>query len=284
MSPMPIIRKAKALARRWGAPVLFWGRARRCPICGTNLRRFLPLGRVHLEMSAKWGFSWPLERFETLNLQEYYCPACCEPDRARLIATWIQRWIDRRPSATPWRLLDFAPGTGLQRFLRALPGVVYRSADMYMPEVDDHVDITRMPYPDGSFDAFICSHVLEHVHQDGVALRELRRVLKPGGWGVLLVPIPLDAEQTDEETAEEAKAATEAERWRRFGQGDHVRLYARSDFVARIRDAGFTCTPFDITMAGADTFARAGITPSAVLYVVEHPVPGAASAPPPHAT
>ena len=47
-----------------------------------------------------------------------------------------------------------------------------------MAGVDDVVDITDMPmYADGSFDFFICSHVLEHVSDDRRALNELYRIL-----------------------------------------------------------------------------------------------------------
>ena len=35
-------------------------------------------------------------------------------------------------------------------------------------------DITSIGYPDDSFDLIICQHVLEHVPNDGLAMRELR--------------------------------------------------------------------------------------------------------------
>ena len=58
-----------------------------------------------------------------------------------------------------------------------------------MPGVDFHSDLTAIPRHDASFDAIICSHVLEHVPDDRAAMRELRRVLAPGGFAVLQVPI-----------------------------------------------------------------------------------------------
>jgi 2-polyprenyl-3-methyl-5-hydroxy-6-metoxy-1,4-benzoquinol methylase len=49
-------------------------------------------------------------------------------------------------------------------------------------------DLTSLPYKDSSFDLVICSQVLEHIPDDVTALRELARVLKPGGQLVVAVP------------------------------------------------------------------------------------------------
>lgn len=48
-------------------------------------------------------------------------------------------------------------------------------------------DLTRLPYPDGQFDAIVCGWVLEHLPDPRPGLRELARVLKVGGKLLLLV-------------------------------------------------------------------------------------------------
>ena len=44
-------------------------------------------------------------------------------------------------------------------------------------------DITAMHYAAESCDYFLCFHVLEHVPDDIAAIREIFRVLRPGGQG-----------------------------------------------------------------------------------------------------
>ena len=56
-----------------------------------------------------------------------------------------------------------------------------RAADVVAP-------LHELPVPDGSFDAVLCTQVLEHVPDPGAVLAELHRVLAPGGSLWLTVP------------------------------------------------------------------------------------------------
>jgi len=75
--------------------------------------------------------------------------------------------------------------------------------------------------------------VLEHVPDDIKAMGELCRVLRPGGWAILQVPILV------ERTVQDPSITDPAERLRRFAQADHVRVYG-PDYADRLRLAGFT--------------------------------------------
>jgi SAM-dependent methyltransferase len=136
-------------------------------------------------------------------------------------------------------VLHVAPEQCFEGRLRARLGDGYLTADMLDPHVMERMDITRIEYPDETFDIVYCSHVLEHVPDDRQALREFRRVLKRTGWAILLVPITADR------TFEDPTIATASERLRVFGQEDHVRCYG-PDYVDRLAEAGFAV---DVTRA-----------------------------------
>jgi ubiquinone/menaquinone biosynthesis C-methylase UbiE len=100
------------------------------------------------------------------------------------------------------RILDAACGNGrYSRFLlrRADPDAVLTSFDLshrmllrarerlHSDRVSHAVaDLTRLPYADGGFDAVVCGWVLEHLPDPRSGLRELARVLAPGGKLLLL--------------------------------------------------------------------------------------------------
>jgi len=208
-----------------------------------------------------------LNQFETLNTRHYLCPACGTADRNRLCALLLQLKLPRK-APTPFKLLDIAPSVSLANFIKRGFDVKYRSADLQMAGVDDHIDITDMRcYADDEFDAVLCSHVLEHVGDDLRAIREMHRIMKPGGWGMILVPIHLGVEMVIEESV----PLSATERSRRFGQSDHVRLYGRLGFMDRLTQGGFTVARLGIDHFGARAFRTSGISPTSAVYLASKP-------------
>lgn len=243
----------------------------RCSVCGSHVKGFLPLPEFYTENLQKHGWRFSFTENETLNYQYFLCPFCGASDRDRLYALYIMNYLKETNSFGPLAMVDFAPSPPLSIFIRKLikksrHAIVYRTADLSAEGVDDKVDITHMGfYEDSQFDFFICSHVLEHVEDDRKALSELYRILKPNGRGILMVPIILSIEEIDEDPS----VVGVAERWRRFGQFDHVRLYSRRGFVERVRKAGFLLNEYGKEFFGEELFARTGITSQSILYVVE---------------
>ena len=51
-----------------------------------------------------------------------------------------------------------------------------------------HGDVCGMPFADESFDLLLATDIIEHVDDDLKALREIARVLRPGGKALIVVP------------------------------------------------------------------------------------------------
>ena len=139
------------------------------------------------------------------------------------------------------KMLHVAPEPELSSLIQKADYINYLSADLFAPNAMVKMDITDIQYPDNTFDVIYCSHVLEHVQDDRKAMGEFCRVLKPGCWAILQVPITADT------TFEDPTVISPKERERLFGQHDHVRRYG-PDYKDRLVEAGFSVT--------VDGFAR----------------------------
>lgn len=153
-------------------------------------------------------------------------------------------------------VLHFGPEFIFQKQFRKMPNLNYTSADLDSPPGMIKMDITNITFEDCSFDVILCSHVLEHVVEDLKAMKELFRVLKPAGWGILQVPI----EKNREKTYEDPAIVSPKERALAFGQNDHVRIYGR-DYKNRLESAGFS--------VNIDSYTK-GLSPETIkTYVLD---------------
>ena len=160
------------------------------------------------------------------------CAWCNSLERHRLLWTFLCEETDLATNP-PQKFLHIAPEASLQPMLEPIIGDGYLTGDLLDPNVMEKIDITDIQHPDDYFDAVMCNHVLEHVPDDRKAMSEFYRVLKPGGWAILLVPI--NAEQT----IEDPTITDPAERLRLFWQEDHVRRYGL-DYIKRLSETGFS--------------------------------------------
>ena len=71
--------------------------------------------------------------------------------------------------------------------LNSLPSIEYLSADKESCFEKVKMDITNIQYEDNTFDVVLCNHILENIENDGKAMREIYRVLKPGGVGYFTI-------------------------------------------------------------------------------------------------
>ncbi|MEA3504407.1 MAG: methyltransferase domain-containing protein, partial [Bacteroidota bacterium] len=168
------------------------------------------------------------------------------------------------------KLLHISPEGSLKSLLQKSSNIDYYCGDKFEEGYQDYyydrdvfqIDITNIKYKDDEFDVLICNHVLEHVDDDEKALQEIYRVLKPGGWAILQVPISLTLQKTLEQPT-----SSPAERERLFGQFDHVRLYGQ-DYKERLAKVGFIVKTHNPKRDNWDIdINRLAINPMEVLYL-----------------
>ena len=201
-----------------------------CIICGHRVGRFIPYkdGKQAPSLPVALGIIGS----DTFNFE---CPWCGAHDRERHLLMYMNATglFDELPSKS---LLHFAPERRLSKLIAAKEPVIYIKCDLAPQESDvKEVDILAIPYKNKTFDLVIANHVLEHVSDDIQALREIFRVLKPGGHAILQTPYCLKLHSTwSDEGIDNSHARLMA-----YGQEDHVRLFGRDIFV-RIQSVGLT--------------------------------------------
>lgn len=248
--PRPVLQRIAG----WAVPVvglLYVGRGKECPVCGCRRRKFLPYGYVEQRENA-------------------LCPNCLALERHRLLWLWLLRESDlgRGAVALP-RLLHIAPEVALRGKLRKMyhsSPERYVTADLESPLADMHFDVQQIPLEDGSFDVVIANHIMEHVEDDRRAMRELCRILRAGGWGVILSPI----DESRATTFEDDSITDEKERTRIFGQYDHRRIYGR-DYAKRLEEAGFEVYVIDYKNQFSEKEQALYALPDEKLYIVRKP-------------
>lgn len=89
-------------------------------------------------------------------------------------------------------------GCGRKPYRDLVPAERYTGVDIdtavtrTLAAADVYYDGRMLPFADGSFDAVLCSQVLEHVFTPETFLAEIRRVLRPGGFLLLATPFVWD--------------------------------------------------------------------------------------------
>ncbi len=225
----------RVLTRAFSPLKTLWHTTGSCydPVCQRPVREFRPHGKP----------ARPNAR----------CPLCGSLERHRLAWLVMQRHTPVFGTA-PRSLLHFAPEPTISAALRKLPGLNYLSVDLAPGRAMQQADITALHFESNRFDLIYCSHVLEHIPDDRQAMRELFRVLAPGGMAIIQVP------ERGEHTFEDAGITTPDERERAFGQWDHVRWYG-ADITDRLSSVGFSVERIDgMTLVAENEHDRLGLT------------------------
>lgn len=212
-----------------------------CPVCGHKFRKLLPYGN-------KAG-------------ENRLCPVCLSLERHRLLWLYLTGYSDFFKNN--YKVLHIAPEQPFLKKFKSSKNLDYTTADIVSPIADLHFDIMQIPLPDNTYDWVICNHVLEHVENDIEAMKEVLRILRPGGKAIMQVPINYDYQETHEDLS----ITDPKEREKIFGQYDHVRWHGL-DYPKRLEKAGFKVEYFEIkNHIPSDLIERYRLDKREVLYI-----------------
>lgn len=214
--PRPLLIRLSYIFRifaRW----FYKGNAVQCTVCNKSFSKFLPYGS------------------NQAYRENVLCPYCLSLERHRLL--WLYLRERTNLFTHKGKFLHIAPEQCFWSRFKKLDNLEYITGDLESPLATHHFDLHDVPFDDNSFDFVMCNHVMEHVENDIQCMSELFRVLKPGGWAIMQVPIDFAREETFEDPSIQSPEDREKYYW----QKDHVRLYGL-DYPQRIASVGFKVT------------------------------------------
>jgi len=121
---------------------------------------------------------------------------------------------------------ELAPVSGMFEAMRAEGEALEPAAAAALT-----ADATNLPFADGSFDAIIAAEILEHVPNDGAAMAEIARVLRPGGRVAVTVPAWLPE-----------RICWALSREYHEVPGGHVRIFTRAELTDKLAAVGLKLT------------------------------------------
>ncbi|MFD1553207.1 SAM-dependent methyltransferase [Putridiphycobacter roseus] len=242
--PRPMLIRLSYVFRVF-APLVYKGDKVECPVCEHKFRKFLSYGS------------------DVAHRDNVLCPYDLTLERHRVMWLYLKQKTDffTKPDL---KVMHIAPEQCFHGKFKKQKNLDYVTGDLLSPIADLHFDLHDIPLEDNQYEVIFCNHVMEHVKDDLQCMKELYRIMKPGGWGIMQVPI--DTSRTT--TYEDWSITTPEEREKHFWQYDHVRLYGLN-YPDRLREAGFNVEVVDFSKElPTEVFERYRIPKSEVLYIV----------------
>lgn len=241
--PRPILIRLSYIVRPIMA-FLLKGTTFTDPIDGKSFKMFLPYGYGNQRNNVLSPSTLSLERHRLLwlflkNETDFFQSELDSDSSFKQLKSFYLRDTE---TSSVLKVLHFAPEQAFYKLFRNQKNINYTTTDLFSPLADVKADICNLPFEDNSFDIIFCNHVLEHIPDDTKAMKELYRVLKPGGMGIFQIPQDL----TREFTFFDDSIKNPKERAAIFGQYDHVRIYGR-DYFDKLRSIGFKVVEEDYT-------------------------------------
>lgn len=241
--PRPLLIRLSYVFRLF-APLFYKGNNFECPVCGKTSRKFLSYGS------------------NVSHRENVLCPHDLTLERHRLMWLYL-RDESNFFTADKLSVLHIAPEQCFHKRFKQQANLDYLTADLVSPIADMHFDLHQIPLEDNRFDVVFCNHVMEHVDDPLQCMRELYRVMKPGGWAIMQVPQDMNREVTYEDPS----ITSPEDREKHFWQKDHVRLFGR-DYPQWLEKAGFTVEiAFEKHRIPDELIERYRISKGELLYI-----------------
>lgn len=233
---------------------------RRCPACGAAEREERGL-KNGLRVSAcrDCGTLYAHHADETSSGEEYDYDAYYHEANLSIPA-FISRRLDeifrsfasyRRTN----RLLDVGCGAGSLLEAARRAGWNAEGTEVSKPAVEHvraegfevfHGELAEARYPEGHFDVVTASEIIEHVPEPGAMLREIARILRPGGLFWATTP-----------HGRGLSARLLGTRWSTVSPPEHLQLFSLGGVRRLLREAGFSrvhvtshgCNPYELRQA-----------------------------------
>ena len=214
---------------KWWLSIWMFGGGCECPCCESRVWQF---------GSGGTGFGFRSGAM---------CTRCGCMERHRLM--WLYLKEKTKFFLEPHRVLEIAPRYWLQKRCLSMKNLNYISIDLFDPVAMKKMDVTALAFKNGEFDCVFCSSVFETVPDDRCAMREVFRVLKPGGWALIHVYV----DWSRNVTFEDGSVNTPEGREKYYGGQFNCRIYG-ADYLNRLEAAGFNvkCSDYVSTFSSLD--------------------------------
>jgi len=209
------------------------GNRKKCNVCGNSFNTFIPYsyGKISYLLSNMKIIGSDADNFS--------CPICCAHDRTRHIFLYFSKlnlWNKFKHQS----ILHCSPEKHIYDKIKELKYEKYVIGDIdpdrynFLKEIVK-IDLTNIAFSNESFDIVIANHVLEHIPEYKIAIKEIYRVLKKDGFAILQTPYS----NLLKKTFFDESINTNELRLNFYGEEDHYQIFGE-DFFNVFSKIGFT--------------------------------------------
>jgi SAM-dependent methyltransferase len=209
--------------------VFYLGNKYSCNCCGKSFRKMRSYGNKRRKNAS--------------------CPYCFSLERTRVLDFYLQNETNAYQASI--KLLHIAPEPVIMSKLKNNKNLNYISGDINPDYADYEIDITSIPFPDNYFDLIICSHVLGHIPEESIAIKELYRTLSTDGKALIMTIL----DRNNPHTHEDLSLTTDSERISHYTEHNLCRLHG-IDFEKRLSNEGFTVEVNDYRLGFDQEFRK----------------------------